>query len=308
MPRSRISTQAVCVSIAVIVCGWALCSCGREIVLTKSQSPLSDDPPSTLQTDTLSGELPEYLEWVHPLPGETVLYLDEGDWFSIGGKVLVAQVPDFELPVPGGDDGIEILLDDVLLDSSTVPHGEQALTFFAEFTLLPGEHRITLRIRQGSGTILEHNWDFAAKARRDPGTPKLIVQVSPKPGSYLISSEHQGGVSISAEFVVKEMLEPGDFLGIEDVMSRVTLLIDGDAPVRLITENKAPQREKVWEIEPSIVKLFDKKGNVTATAPGPLARKYWHVPLGPGKHEAVIHLCRSSGTVIKYAWEFTVVP
>ena len=142
---------------------------------------------------------------------------------------------------------------------------------------------------------------------RDPKLPRFLEHVSPEPESTLRAFDYEGRSIVVVRFVIRteEIVEPGDFFDVDDVLERGTLLLNGRTPE---TVSLGEQKHIMAEVQLAKIVMPDKEGNTIASWPGPLASRCWFVPLEPGKHEATVRVHKTSGAVLEYTWTFTIVP
>lgn len=134
-----------------------------------------------------------------------------------------------------------------------------------------------------------------------------MEHISPEPESTLSAVDYEGRSIVVVQSVIstEAILEPGDFFDADDVMERVTLLLDGHTPE---TVPLGEQRCITKEVQLEKITLSDEEGNIIASSPGPLASRCWYVPLEPGEHEATVRVHKTSGAVLEYTWTFIIVP
>ena len=141
--------------------------------------------------------------------------------------------------------------------------------------------------------------------------PSYIHSVWPDAGTQTSWSEYNGGWHFSSQqdngipstcvrFWIESLLESGDFLSQEEIISRFSLEIDA----------------QVFE-EPNNVILSDTFGKDGPEDPETSLPKYrvppgspffvcFTVPLEPGEHTATVIATKTSGEELRYNWSFVL--
>ncbi|MBN1890598.1 MAG: hypothetical protein JW850_21570 [Thermoflexales bacterium] len=142
--------------------------------------------------------------------------------------------------------------------------------------------------------------------------PGFLRQVFPLPNAILSSRSYNerlkglaiiytGEVGVGVVLDSIAVAEVGDSLDEQDVISRVSLLIDGE-PLILDTPFDWVNQEGAH------TKVLDEQGQLLYEVAGGDYWMLWRKPLGLGKHEAMFRVRKTSGTLLEYSWSFELVP
>lgn len=140
--------------------------------------------------------------------------------------------------------------------------------------------------------------------------PEYLKRVWPLPGSTMSAQAYDesfdrfsllsGNIGVGVELLAYKIAEEGD-IDI-DWIGRSSLLVDG----MLVADNVGEFADGAVLYTEYTVDA-DGQEHLVYRVGGPYLMA-WRVPLESGEHKAVFQVRQSSGVILEYSWQFTIVP
>ncbi len=288
--RQRQALLVVCT-----IAAWFL------VVACSQQEVHRDNVPESICSARLRAtenpeDLPDFLSWIHPLPGSIAPQKDflstDRCWAVLGKDRLFGSrgyIAKQEL-----SERIELLIDGEHKDVEFYNPGENnLLSVCGGFHLSVGQHEAVIRVRDTQDRWLEYRWEFmvVSDEPRVSGLPWGFQFVRPLPGSTVTLDEYEQ----------EQLLADYCNLLHRDLRESICIGVFYEKIDPLGTFWPANDRYSLVEID-----NHPPPTKPRCQTDGVHHYQCWRLELGPGMHEATAQLLSPSGMEVDYTWQFTI--